>query len=154
VAVPAPAAAAPPSQPPAPAAPLGSEGSWVLALAVVFAARLGRVTAQEARLDVRRLQRDRERSRALSTELLAAREAWRVGEGERSAQEDARRVEESMARSREEARRQAERQRKYQEVSSPAQRVRLRTRPSTALLTRGLTRAARIPHRTAGRRPR
>jgi hypothetical protein len=38
------------------AAPVGSGGGWVWAAAILIAARLGRVTAQEARLDVRQMQ--------------------------------------------------------------------------------------------------
>lgn len=131
-----------------PAAPLGgADGSgWVWAAAVLLAARLGRLTAQEARLDVRKLQVsrvsgllvgvaglcllwhlgwlgsvqlaaarlcscsshtnascfglalsvpllqfERERSRALSKDLLAARQRWQATEAERAASEDARR---------------------------------------------------------------
>ena len=37
-------------------APLGSGGGWIWAAALLLAARMGRVTAQEARLDVRQLQ--------------------------------------------------------------------------------------------------
>lgn len=41
---------------PFPTLPLGAGGGWIWAAAVLLAARLGRVTAQEARLDVRKLQ--------------------------------------------------------------------------------------------------
>lgn len=41
---------------PFPVAPLGSGGGWIWAAAVLLAARIGRVTAQEARMDVRQLQ--------------------------------------------------------------------------------------------------
>ena len=39
-----------------PPPPIGEGGGWVWAVALLLAARLGRVTAQEARLDVRQLQ--------------------------------------------------------------------------------------------------
>jgi hypothetical protein len=41
---------------PFPTAPLGSDGGWVVASAVLLAARIGRITVQEARMDVRKLQ--------------------------------------------------------------------------------------------------
>lgn len=37
-------------------APIGSAGGWVWAAAILMAVRLGRVGAQEARMDVRQLQ--------------------------------------------------------------------------------------------------
>lgn len=61
-------------------------------------------------------QFEQERSRALSKELLAARERWRATEDERSASEDARRVEEAAAKARAELERRKEEQRRYQEV--------------------------------------
>jgi hypothetical protein len=90
--------------------PFTDTSAWVLSLTVVFAARLGRLTSQEARLDVRRLQRDRERGRALTADLRARRERWRTEEAARLAGEDARRVEETAARAREEAKRMVEAQ--------------------------------------------
>jgi hypothetical protein len=50
---------------PLPPAPLGPHSGWVVAAAVLLASRMGRLTAQEARMDVRKLQvravRERER---------------------------------------------------------------------------------------------
>ncbi|PRW44890.1 apoptotic chromatin condensation inducer in the nucleus-like isoform X1 [Chlorella sorokiniana] len=111
-----------------PTAPLGgADGSgWVWAAAVLLAARLGRLTAQEARLDVRKLQFERERSRALSRDLLAARQRWQATETERAATEDARRVEEAAAKARAEAVRIKEEQRRYQEAAArESERLRL-----------------------------
>ena len=89
-------------------------------MSVVFASRLGRVTSQDARLDVRRLQRDRERGRALSADLRKRREQWRLEEAARLAGEDIKRVEEAAARARQEAQRQAELQRKMREEATEA----------------------------------
>lgn len=108
-----------PSSHSVPLAPFDS-GAWMLAFSIVFASRLGRLTSQEARLDVRRLQRDRERGRALSTELRKRRETWLLEEAARLAGEDALRVEEAAARAREEARRQAEVQRRMREEAEEA----------------------------------
>ncbi|KAL4448648.1 hypothetical protein ABPG75_005867 [Micractinium tetrahymenae] len=108
-----------------PAAPGGAASGWIWAGAVLLAARLGRVTAQEARLDVRKLQFERERNRALSKELRVARERWAATEAERLASEDARRVEEAAAKARAEVQRQKEEQRRYQEaVAKEAERLR------------------------------
>lgn len=95
------------------------------AAALLLAARLGRAGAEEARLDVRQLQRRRQRNRALSKELVAARERWLAAEEVRAAVEDARRVEEAAARAKEEARRKQEEQRRYAEAAArEAERVR------------------------------
>lgn len=91
--------------------PIDTLGGWTLAFTVLAAAYLGRVTAHAARRDVRRLQRDRERHRALSAELRLRREAWRAAEDARLATEEARRVDEIARKAREEAHRLAEQQR-------------------------------------------
>ncbi|GAB4817100.1 hypothetical protein N2152v2_004146 [Parachlorella kessleri] len=107
------------------AVPLGAGGGWVWAAALLIAARLGRVTAQEARLDVRQLQFERERSRALSKELLQRRREYEAAEGERAAADAARRVEEEAARALEEFRRQQELQKRYQqEAAREAEKLR------------------------------
>ncbi|KAI7840808.1 hypothetical protein COHA_005454 [Chlorella ohadii] len=72
------------------------------------------------------LQFERERSRALSKDLLAARERWQATEAERAAAEDSRRVEEAAAKARAEAARIKEEQRRYQEAAArEAERIRL-----------------------------
>ncbi|KAL4855431.1 Reticulocyte-binding protein 2 a [Chlorella vulgaris] len=125
---------------PLPPAPLGPYSGWVVAAAVLLASRMGRLTAQEARMDVRKLQPyaqpnaiplgplpqfERERSRAMGKELLAARDRWRAAEAERAAAEDSRRVEEAAARAREEQRRQRELHQRYQEAAAKeAERLR------------------------------
>ena len=113
VAAPPPGAALLPAKPlqPGQPPPLTTGASWVWACALLLAARLGRAGAEEARLDVRQLQSARQRRRALSKELLAARERWRAAEGARALAEDAKRVEEAAARAQEEARRRVEEQR-------------------------------------------
>ena len=119
--LPLPPTAAPAASPP----PLTTGASWVWAAGLLLAARLGRAGAEEARLDPRQLQRQRQRSRALSRELLAARERWRAAEEARALAEDARRVEEVAARAREEARRRAQEQRQYAEAAArEAERMR------------------------------
>lgn len=65
-------------------------------------------------------QFERERSRTLNKELVAARERWRATEAERAAAEDARRVAEAAAKARVELERQKEEQRRYQEVGGRA----------------------------------
>jgi len=97
-----------------------NSGAWLVALSVVFASRLGRLTSQDARLDVRRLQRDRERGRALSADLRKRREIWRLEEAARLAGEDAKRVEEVAIRAKQEAQRQVELQRKMREEATEA----------------------------------
>lgn len=88
----------------------------ILSLSVLVAARLGRLSSQEARLDVRRVQRNRERFRALSSDLRQKREAWKAAEAQRLIAEEAQRVAEAAARAKEEARVQEERRRQYEEV--------------------------------------
>ncbi|PSC67518.1 hypothetical protein C2E20_8825 isoform B [Micractinium conductrix] len=110
---------------PFPSVPLGAGGGWIWAGAVLVAARLGREGAQEARLDVTKLQFERERSRALSKELSTARERWRASETDRQADEDARRVQEAAAKAKAELARAREEQRKYQEAAAKeAERLR------------------------------
>ena len=107
-------------QSPPPIAPFNtfsSEGV-ILALSIVSASCLGRLNSQEARLDVRRVQRTRERSRALSSELRSKREAWRIQEAVRLASVEAQRVTDVTIRAREAAKEQAQLRHKYEEVRS------------------------------------
>jgi hypothetical protein len=86
---------------------------WVLALSVAIAARLGHVTSREARLDVRRVQRERQQSRFMSRELRRRREAWQLEEEALRAATERRRVEQVAARAKDEAYRAAAEQRRY-----------------------------------------
>lgn len=74
------------------AANLADPSGWILAFGVLAAARLGRTSAQEARLDVRLLQQEREANRAFSKDLRLKRENWIVQEAERKVLEDAKRL--------------------------------------------------------------
>lgn len=77
-------------------------------------------------MDINRVQRDRERSRAMDTDLRARRDAWRAEEAARKAQAELRRVEEVAAKAREEAKRVALEQQKYKEEAvREAERLRL-----------------------------
>lgn len=58
----------------------------------MFAARIGRATAQEARLDVRFVVQERERNRAFGKDLKLKRDKWLQDELERKADDDARRL--------------------------------------------------------------
>lgn len=65
---------------------------WILAFSILAASRLGRASAQEARLDVRLVLQERQRNRAFGSELRRKREIWLQQEAERKLGEDAKRL--------------------------------------------------------------
>jgi len=96
----------------------------LLAVSIVSASLIGRMTSQEARLDVRKVERTRKRSRAFNKELRQKREEWQVQEAARIAVAEAQRVAEATIRTRSAAKEQAELRRKYEEVRFGAAHLR------------------------------
>ena len=94
------------------------EGGWLWAVGVVFAIRLGRLSADESRLDTRKVQFERESRRALGKELMEKRRQWQEAEFRRITVEDARRVEEAALKAREHVQAEKRRQKRYQEEAA------------------------------------
>jgi hypothetical protein len=93
---------------------------WIIALSTILASYLGRMSAQEARLNPRRAQQSREESRALTIELRQKRDAWKWAEKERKAREEVARVSKAAQRAMEDARRREEQQQRYQREADEA----------------------------------
>ena len=103
--------------------PITCEG-WLLAAAVVVAAKLGTHKAGEARLDVRMLSREREKLRSLNEDLRAKRDVWNAQEKSRRDELERQRVLDAGKQAREQARAAAEERRSYLEASrKEAERV-------------------------------